>query len=188
MRRVLFLIHVGVLISVSLFGQGGIKSGVRKPGNPSPKKYNITKIEFINDGGPWVPSSGYSIEINANGRAHFVSKSITDGRRAWDDGYDGYTKVAAVSPDSLFATISGLLNYSDFPNLKDRYEVKASDQVKGWLTIYYNGDKVKTISDYGLQGTYTLHRIYQIINSMKGSLAWKLKTPEALTPLPLIQN
>lgn len=156
--------------------------------NPSPKNYDINKIEFRNDGGPWITSSEYSIEINSLGKAHLVSKSITKDWHASPNSYDGYTKEPGVSPDSLFATISGILNYSDFPNLKNRYEVKASDQVKGRLTIYYNNDKVKTITDYGLQGTYSLHRIYQIINSMRGSLVWKLKTPEALIPLPVIRN
>ena len=153
--------------------------------NPSPKKYDITKIEFTNDGGPWITSSRYSIEINPSIRAHFISKSADNERHP--SAY-GYTKVPGVSPDSLFATISELLNYSDFPNLKDRYEIKATDHATGRLTIYYNEDKVKTISDYGLQGTYSLQRVYQIINSMRGSLVWKLKAPKALTPLPAIRN
>lgn len=156
--------------------------------NPSPKKYDINKIEFRNDGRPWITSSEYSIEINSLGKAHLVSKSITNDWQASPDSYDGYTKVPGVSPDSLFATISGLLNYSDFSNLEDRYEIKATDHATGVLTIYYNDGKVKTISDYGLQGTYGLQRVYQTINSMRGSLVWKLKAPKALTPLPAIRN
>lgn len=156
--------------------------------NPSPKKYDIDKIDFRNDGGPWVASSGYMIEINDNGKEHFVSKSMINYRHASPDSSDGYTKVPGVSPDSLFSTLAGLLNYSDFPNLKDRYEIKATDHATGVLTIYYNEDKVKNINDYGLQGTYGLQRVYQIINSMRGSLVWKRKAPKALTPLPAIRN
>jgi hypothetical protein len=47
-----------------------------------------------------------------------------------------------------YQEITGLLNYLDFPTLKDDYWVSATDNPSCNLTITYNQGKTKTIRDW----------------------------------------
>ena len=67
----------------------------------------------------------------------------------------------------------GLLNYTNFPELKDKYAVNWSEDQTSKLIITYDGGKTKTISDYGLLGTFGLNRVYDLIFKLRENQYWK---------------
>jgi hypothetical protein len=152
--------------------------------NPNPPKYNIEQIEYKNDGGVWIPNSSFAIEINANGKDRY-SKDNPDFLA---QRHNKYINVYGNLPDTIHSELVGLLNYSDFPKLKDNYAITATDHATARLKITYDGGKVKTIKDYGLIGTYSLSRVYKIMHSIRKSVAWTPESAKGLVPLPGISN
>jgi hypothetical protein len=150
--------------------------------NPAPKKYNIEKIEYKYSG-VWIPGSAFSIEINSNRKGRYM----TENPEFLSQKHNEHINFHGTIPDSLQAEIIGLLDYSDFPNLNDSYAVTSTDNSTGILKITFDGGKIKTIRDYGLIGTYSLNRIYQMMDSLKGSIVWKAEPSKGLIPLPAIK-
>ncbi|WP_090026282.1 DUF6438 domain-containing protein [Chryseobacterium oleae] len=65
-----------------------------------------------------------------------------------------------------------LLNYIDFENLNENYEVGYSDQPTAYLTIDYDDLKSKNIRDYGKMGTKGLRKLYEVLFDLRGTLQW----------------
>jgi hypothetical protein len=78
-------------------------------------------------------------------------------------------KILQANYDELI----GLLNYLDFPSLKDSYAVNWTDDQTSVLKITYNNGKVKEIKDYGLIGTLGLSRVYSILFDLRENQQWK---------------
>jgi len=76
--------------------------------------------------------------------------------------------------DNSFSEIISLLDYIDFPSLNDKYAVGWTDDQTCILTITYNNGQVKTISDYGLIGTFGLDRLYELMFNLRFNQNWKL--------------
>ena len=150
--------------------------------NPTPKKYNIEKIEYTMGAGG-DPLSSFSMEIDSNRKARYIMENPDFLSRR----HNQYISFNGMIPNIIHDEIAGLLNYSDFPNLNDSYAVTATDNSTGLLKITFDGGKIKTIKDYGLVGTYSLNRIYQIMDSLKGNIVWKPEPPKGLIPLPAIK-
>jgi hypothetical protein len=71
-----------------------------------------------------------------------------------------------------FKEIIDLLNYADFENLNSNYAVDWTDDQTSTLKITYDGGKTKSITDYGLMGTYGLDRLYQLLFELRGNQNW----------------
>ena len=71
--------------------------------------------------------------------------------------------------------IVNLLNYIDFESLKDNYSVSWTDDQTATITITYDNGKVKSISDYGLIGTFGLDRVYQLLFELRDNQKWTKK-------------
>jgi hypothetical protein len=199
MKRIFVVFFTCCLLSDLALSQEGIKTkvkGFNKPDsvifkfggfveyNPTPKKYNIEQIEYKNDGGVWIPYSSFEIEINANGKDRY---SI-DNPDFLFQRHNKYINFWGKLPDTIYRELVGLLNYSDFPKLKDNYAITATDHATARLKITYDGGKVKTIKDYGLTGTYSLIRVYKIMDSIRKSVPWTQEGAKGLAPLPGISN
>ena len=78
-----------------------------------------------------------------------------------------------VVTDNSYSNIIDLLNYIDFPNLKNNYAVSWTDDQRCTLTITYNNGQKKEIRDYGLIGTYGLDRVYQLFFDLRFNQKWK---------------
>ena len=66
-----------------------------------------------------------------------------------------------------------LLNYLNFPKLNDHYSIGATDHPTSKLTIMYAGGQVKTIEDYGEQGTFGLSRAYELLFALRTTQPWR---------------
>lgn len=74
----------------------------------------------------------------------------------------------------------GLLKYIDIPHLKQRYHVRWTDDITGYLGIYYNGGRFKKVEDYGQIGTYGLSALEELLNELLTSQYWSRIGPSKI--------
>lgn len=72
-----------------------------------------------------------------------------------------------------FEEITYLLNYLNFTNLNDEYNVLWTDDQTGDLIIKYDNGTTKHITDYGLQGTEGLRLVHSKLMRLRFSQEWK---------------
>ena len=137
--------------------------------NPQPAKLAIEKIEYqttICFG--TCPQFDISIENDRSA----VFKALAYN---WESSSSKEIKgtFKTILKSDAFDEITGLLNYVDFPGLKDDYAVNWTDDQTCTLTITYDGGKVKKISDYGLIGTFGLDRLYQLLFALRFNQHWE---------------
>lgn len=125
--------------------------------NPNPKRHNILEIQYEANGSYWSRRI-FEIEIVSNRDITWIIKN--------DDHIKTNVYTSKLSPEK-FKQIVELLNYIDFENLEDEYEVAYSDASTNYLTITYDNLKVKKISDSGGMGTRGLRKLYDVLNSLK---------------------
>ncbi|KMQ63949.1 hypothetical protein ACM40_04050 [Chryseobacterium sp. BLS98] len=130
--------------------------------NLSPKKHHILEIKFKTSGSHWNHYT-FEMEIVSNKDATWTTK---------DDGFLIPGVYTAKLSEKDFKEIVDLVNYIDFENLNDEYNVSHSDDATGYLTITYDNLKTKTIRDYGLMGTRGLKKLYDILAAMKTNQNW----------------
>ncbi len=111
--------------------------------NPKPKKRSISHIS-LSQHSSW-PDFSRSIYINED---RTITNSLNKSYRMEETEYK---------------ELIDLLNYINFTELKERYRINYTDARSGILRIEYGHGKTKTIHDYGLQGTFGLKRVYDII-------------------------
>ena len=148
--------------------------------NPHPKTYEIEKVEYQT-----APCYGtcpvFRIEINKDKTGLFKASnynSETEILPFESPGKPGNSKeikgvFRTVVRENSYSNIIDLLNYIDFPNLKNNYSVAWTDDQSSTLTITYNNGQKKEIRDYGLIGTYGLDRLYQLFFELRFNQKWE---------------
>ena len=81
--------------------------------------------------------------------------------------------LSSLINEDDFKTLTGLLNYINFSELKNNYAVNWSDDQTSTMIITYDGGKTKTITDYGLVGTFGLNRIHDLIFKLRDNQQWR---------------
>ncbi len=133
--------------------------------NAKPTGYSIRKIEFRTDYcAELCPVFSLSLEKETKSMFRAVAYNFKDE--------DDSTVFQMLLPAEIWEEYSNLLNYMDFPSLQDSYSVDWTDDQEGLLTIYYGENKIKTISDYGLQGTYGLKLLYDRLFNLREHHNW----------------
>jgi hypothetical protein len=80
--------------------------------------------------------------------------------------------AATVTPAQV-ARLWRLLNYLSVPQLRDFYNISLTDQPTCVLTISYANGQVKTIEDYGEEGTLGLRQVYDLLFELRATQQWK---------------
>lgn len=143
--------------------------------NPNPRVNNIEKIEYKFD-------DAFTLEINSDRKATLKAREDYPLRGLMNTKYIG--RISTGEYDELLS----ILNYSDFPSLRDRYAISDSHYSSGTLKITHSGGQLKIIADHGLVGTFGLRRVHDRLVALRTTQNWKNETTEALVPLPRIQN
>lgn len=130
--------------------------------NYLPKDYIIQKIEYATTM-CFGACPVFNLTINSDHSAVYNALKYNEP--------DGKFNVAV--DDKSYAELPGILNYIDFPRLKDSYRVGWTDDQTCTLKITYDHGKTKTITDYGKIGTYGLNRVYDIIFALRQNQLWK---------------
>lgn len=149
--------------------------------NPNPQPHHIEKIQVSMD--PCFGSCPFfEMTINEDKSAWFIAKAYNFSDE-WEGKEEGV--FSATINDADYNRLIGLLDYLDFPKLRDDYFLTATDLPGATIIITYDGGKKKSIHDYGKAGTFGLRALYQMIEEMRFSQKWKeAKEPEGLRMEP----
>ena len=79
-----------------------------------------------------------------------------------------YGKIEPSTKNKIYE----ILNYINFPSLKDSYMTGATDMPTAYLTIHYGSGQIKKIKDYGFQGTYGLGILYNQLEKISNDNSW----------------
>lgn len=134
--------------------------------NTSPNVHRIEKVEYSTTM-CFGTCPVFKIEMNADKTATWNAEMYNEIANKVVKG-NFKTKI----DDQHFNEIIDLLNYIDFEKLNSSYAVSWTDDQTSTLTITYDGGKTKSISDYGLIGTYGLNRIYQLFFELRENQKW----------------
>ncbi|HVV55791.1 MAG TPA: DUF6438 domain-containing protein [Mucilaginibacter sp.] len=77
-------------------------------------------------------------------------------------------KIDSIKLNQLF----GLIEYLNLKSLNDNYKVLWTDDQTCMLTVRYNDGTVKTIQDYGGEGTFGLRQLYHLLFGLRKSQYW----------------
>lgn len=130
--------------------------------NDLPKNYNIQKIEYKTTM-CFGTCPVFNLTIYSDRSAKYDALKFNKPNGVFNGTIDTKT----------YSELVGLLNYIDFPTLKDNYSVNWTDDQTCTLKITYDNGETKTITDYGKIGTYGLDRAYNILFSLRQNQKWK---------------
>ncbi len=130
--------------------------------NDLAKNYNIQKIEYETTM-CFGTCPVFKLTINSDHSAKYDALKFNKPDGEFNGTIDAKT----------YSELVELLNYIDFPNLKENYSVGWTDDQTCTLKITYDNGKTKTITDYGKIGTYGLDRVYSILFSLRQNQKWK---------------
>lgn len=139
--------------------------------NPVQSTHEIEKIEYDTNG-CFGSCPVFSIVVENDGKVIYSAKEFNYSRE-WQKGdlmSGTYKKV--LSTEELNEVLDKF-TYLNFPKLQDNYNVTWTDDQTGTLKVTYDDGKVKTITDYGLQGTYGLRHIHKLFYDLRLSGGWE---------------
>jgi len=149
-------IRMGCLLGIVLACSG-------TPNKPPLLKHSIESVRF-NTTRCFGTCPEFGLLIQSDRKVLYTARKFNDP----DGNFEG-----TITPET-YAQLIALLDEIDFPNLKNKYEAGWTDDQTAVLTIQYDGNKTKTILDYGLQGTEGLCKIYKLLfdwrNGQNGSI------------------
>ena len=130
--------------------------------NHAPKDYHIQKVSFST-----TPCYGrcpvLDLQLDQSGAAIYQAKEYSEKPGT-------FTATIAAAPLQELWT---LLNYLDLPKLNDHYAIQVTDNPTCTLSVTYANGQVKTIKDYGEQGTFGLRRAYELLFGLCATQPWK---------------
>ncbi|WP_200979123.1 DUF6438 domain-containing protein [Echinicola sp. 20G] len=138
--------------------------------NSHPMPHEITKIEF-KTGYCFGTCPVFSLELFPSSLSTFHAEAynFNEKRGELSKEMDFRTNIKKESWDEIVQ----ILNYINFPELENEYAVNWTDDQKVFLTIHYDYGQVKTISDYGLRGTFGLNLLYQKLFDLRNNQDWE---------------
>ncbi|MCB2407971.1 hypothetical protein [Hymenobacter lucidus] len=137
--------------------------------NAKPQIYNIENIEY----------ESYSV-YHTSRRIILSVDSLRNATHSFEEYniLDKANKVFEKRQTTIniqdYQQLVGLLNYLNFPVIKESYEMSINHVPHGYLTITYDGGKVKRISDEGQQGTFGLQQVYVLLHKLRRTQSWQL--------------
>lgn len=137
--------------------------------NKNPGNYDIEKIEYQTSM-CFGTCPKFHLDIADNRKAIFNAENYNRETRESKEIQGKFETTINVKE---YHQLVDLLNYINFPNLKDNYAVSWTDDQSCTLRITYNNGKTKEIKDYGLIGTYGLDRLYQLLFELRFNQDWR---------------
>ena len=81
-------------------------------------------------------------------------------------------KFKGLLDEKNYSSITGLLNYINFKELKNKYYIHMTDVASCSLTITYNNGQEKSIFDEGLEGSFGLMALYNKFSELRETQKW----------------
>ena len=129
--------------------------------NSSPKQIDFKEIKIMTSA-CFGTCPIFDLTINNHKKAIYNAKE--------------YNKLTGIYKSSIndkeFADLVGLLTYINIDSLKSDYKIGWTDNPSIDVEIKYNG-LIKKIHDYGLEGTFGLKRLYDVLYKLKATQDWE---------------
>lgn len=145
-----------------------------------PVKRSVEKIRYLLNGGMTLTGA---VRLTIRGDSVKLEKEADVSPKNPID-YGGV--FIARLDTGTFYRLYTLLQYLDFPHLKNNYRARGTDASTGILEITYNRGKKKTINDYGAIGTYGLSALQSLLLELPNTQHWiriDAETPVILADL-----
>ena len=132
--------------------------------------HRIEKIEFTT--GPCFGSCPvFSLTLQPKGLSLFTPEANNFKKHQWNEKKQGsYTTILNTQD---WQKITKLLNLLNFTELKAQYSENWTDAQSTTLKITYDNNKTKIIKDYGLEGTFGLKKVYDLLFAIRFNQEWK---------------
>lgn len=142
--------------------------------NENPKKNKVTKIEYSTSG-CFGTCPVYELTLNRDSISIFNAQYYNfDKNQEFVYGVEEGVFTTSIHKNT-FDKLEEILNYCDVVNLNNEYSVKHTDDQTGILKITFHDGKVKTISDYGMIGTYGLKILHKELAKLRFNQKWQKK-------------
>lgn len=116
--------------------------------------------------------------INCLGHCPIFDMRIQQNQTATYHAIDDYLRKGHFTTrlnQARFQQIIRLLNYLDFPRLKNHYQQANLTETAIELSIMYDNGKVKKITDTSFEGTQGLAHLYTLIINLRKSEQWNVR-------------
>ncbi len=136
-------------------------------------EYNIQKLEFTTTKCFGLcPEFEMSLNKNTDALFNAISYNYNRRRKTTDKSKEFSGKYHCNITQDKFDQIINLLNYIDFPRIKDEYHLLSTCHQTATLKITYNNDRIKSVKDYGLVGTLGLVKLYRLLFDLRFNQDW----------------
>lgn len=104
----------------------------------------------------------FDLHIASNGYAEYDAQQFNPETGKFQGKIDNKTLVKLLA----------LIKYLNLRSLANNYKVNWTDDQTCHLSVKYKNGVTKSISDYGLIGTFGLHTLYELLFSLRQSQEW----------------
>ena len=129
--------------------------------NENPDNFKIEKINFQRKACLWGCPI-YEITIDDKRHLKYIAKHFNPVTG----------KFKGLLDEKNYSSITGLLNYINFKELKNKYYIHMTDVASCSLTITYNNGQEKSIFDEGLEGSFGLMALYNKFSELRETQKW----------------
>ena len=131
--------------------------------NNQQNNLQIESLYFENFCG-MMPCPSYKLNIYKDGTAYCIVGEVND--------HPGGNYKGNITKKML-EEIFNLIHYIDIKNLRNYYNVNATDMESCNVNVYFSDGSIKKINDYGMQGTFGLNRLYNLLTYLCSHQNWK---------------
>lgn len=132
--------------------------------NLKPATYKVKSIR-VKTSGCYGTCPVFELRIYETGGASYFAEMYNP------QSGDFETKITTEK----FAEIMNLANYLSAKKLKNKYAVPWTDDQTAELTFEFTDGSTKEITDYGMQGSFGLNQLYNLVSQLRLSENWKKK-------------
>ena len=133
--------------------------------------YAIQQVKYCVDPA-MIGFDGFTMTISADSIILMAGKS-----RIPECATDSGGRYAVKLDPRVQIRIFGILNYINFPDLKNEYTVNADDDLDGYIQVVYNNGEIKRIHDYGRIGTFGLKVLQDAFFELRKTQPWTRTGP-----------
>lgn len=132
---------------------------------------------------PWATVMVPDISVYADGRFKYRQRRFVKGYL--NKGHLIYETFSATLTPLQLDTLQSLVQQVGFNSMPDHYEFPdMTDLLTANTYVYFNNGITKSVSDYGMQGTFGLQLLYRHINGLKRQAKWTLIKTEDTSDVP----
>lgn len=141
-------------------------------------KHSIEKIEFSTSG-CYGTCPVFSLVIDKERNSTFFAERFNFGTEEenmkkmssfFNNNREGTFKTVITEED--YNQILALLEYMNFANFQNKNMLYEEDSGSSILKITYDNGKEKIIEDYGILGSYSLRKLYELLFELRMNQKW----------------